>query len=192
MPNTQRLPLGDPASFLGWHSLSHVKSLSWVMTFQSEPEEILYVPVQDLAYIPASFTSWVAGCTSRYRKWARVGLPNCSLEEETLYCFSIAKPTLEGPISGYWFMKTLGRGWDTIRKESTRLPKRRSQCCFFLSLGTSSCPRSCHHSLCQGLECQTPGGCMACSVLRLVAHLICWKVKPTFQESTSPEEKNRL
>lgn len=73
------------------------------MTFQSEPEEILYVPVQDLAYIPASFTS-------RYRKWARVGLPNCSLEEETLYCFSIAKPTLEGPISGYWFMKTLGRG----------------------------------------------------------------------------------
>lgn len=132
------------------------------------------MPVQDLAYIPDSFTSWVAGCTSRYRKWARVRLPNCSLEEETLYCLSITKSKLEGPISGYWVMKTEGDE-DTIRKESTRLPKRRAQCCFFLSLGTSSCPRKCHHSLCQGLECQAPGGCTACSVLRLVAHLICGK-----------------
>lgn len=29
---------------------------------------------------------------------------------------------------------------------------------FSFPLGTSSCPRSCHHSLCQGLEYQAPGG----------------------------------
>lgn len=41
-------------------------------------------------------------------------LPDCSLEEETLYCLSIVRPKLEGPISEYWVMK-MGDTWEWIR-----------------------------------------------------------------------------
>lgn len=37
-----------------------------------------------------------------------------------------------------------------------------------------------------------PGGCMAYSVLSLVAQLICWKVEPAFQESTWSRRKKYI
>lgn len=49
------------------------------------------MPMQDLAYMPVNFDSGVAGCINRYRRWSKGRHTNCSLKEEALYCFSIAK-----------------------------------------------------------------------------------------------------
>lgn len=49
------------------------------------------MPKQDLAYMPISFDSWVAGCINRYRRWIKDRHINCSLEKEALYCPSMAK-----------------------------------------------------------------------------------------------------
>lgn len=53
---------------LACHMLNHCPE----SRLQFGSEKATHVPIWDLAYIPVSFNSWVAGCINRYRRWKKI------------------------------------------------------------------------------------------------------------------------